>query len=353
MIQQREFAGYCWVLALTIVMLLLGGCSEEITITFAEDERWFAEAYYMDACTGSETTYCREMERVIREAEKLGISGTRMGETVILEGQGYDLLEVMLEKSICCHAAEIDLRTEDSESRIYFSLKEKEIEVEEMDWTITLSGGEIIRSNGTKTDEAGETQWRGYGYDSEKVIRDRPKREMIAVLTSVGVIRPPIIIPIVIALVMIGLIALMVFFGIRQRGKAFWFLVALIVPLIGLLVISINDSCSRQCVNFNPSTISLFDGTCLEYYDPDFPACTASAINGMYDSLGEIDSYDMFFIGLFACFPALFVFVIILVLGRILKFRIPFTGSRQRNGTAEPTDQLPGQENNDGEEEET
>ncbi len=363
MIYQSKSAGYGKFFAFVIAILLLGACSEDITINFEEDERWTAVAYYDQACTSADSPYCQEMERVIEEAEDLGIHGSRMGERVILEGQDYESLEAMLDRSLCCQSALIELRDEEGEPRIHFSLSEKDSDREEWGWTITLVGGEIISSNGTSTGERGETEWSVGSY--EYSYEHRPKEEMAAVLTPKAGPRNPLLLPIVMIGAIASLIILLVVFWFLRWRRAFWLLSALFIALICVLLFipflfgqdSSQSDCSPECVNFNPSVVDLYGGECLEYYYPGPEECSKepadpiSVINRIYDSYREADLLR--FIATFcACGTGLLVSGFIFILARRVGYRIPFSGSRLRKKPANPTNQLPDHQKNAGVEEE-
>jgi len=225
---------------------------------------------------------------------RLGISGYRRGETVIFEGQGYDLLEEMLDRSQCCESAVIELRSDAGEHWIYFSLKEKDNAFQgrdEWDWTITLVGSEVISSSGFNPGETlGQTQWtvsRSSWSSEENRLRNRPKKEMVALLREKGPdpipTGPAIIPPIVLGTGIFVTMILIVVSLLTRRRKAVWVFSILFCALIctlALIIIPVSDSvpdsvpdCDYQCVNYDLRIGSSLDRVCVEYAYIESPNC--------------------------------------------------------------------------------
>jgi hypothetical protein len=147
---------------LVVMVLILCGCDEEISIVFREEEKWAANVSYDPEWVigggNPNKDFTIEIEEALSKAEELGVRGSRKADSLDFGGQGYNGLEELLELSRCCESAEIDIRTEDGERRVHFTLFEKDDPM--VDWEINLYGDEIVSNSQTWHEERkGQAIW--------------------------------------------------------------------------------------------------------------------------------------------------------------------------------------------------
>lgn len=168
------------VLLLSVALVLvLCSCEEDISIVFMEDEKWAGNVSYgRVALNDPSIAHKDEIEVALWMADQFGARGFPRDDSLYFEGQGYSGLEELLELSQCCESAEIDIRNEDGERRVHFTLYEKENS--DIEWELNLYGTEII-----STSQGWQPGGEGQAIRSSN-IRTRFTRPMKAVLTEKG-----------------------------------------------------------------------------------------------------------------------------------------------------------------------
>jgi hypothetical protein len=176
---------YSLLVVMTASFLFLVGCGAEIdeSVTFYRDEQWSTEfklstSAEMIALLGSPAEIERELDELVTEAKELGIdaswNSSRQDRTLIYtiqgKGKGYDALnEFMFD-----NRAQIWVEEDGGKRHIHFSQPVSRDFIDANRYTVTLTGGEIISSNGTALDR-GSVQWVNPSGRMEAVLTEKSR----------------------------------------------------------------------------------------------------------------------------------------------------------------------------------
>jgi len=176
---------YRWLLLMFTAVLFLVGCGAEIdqSVTFYRDEQWSAElrlgtSIEMAALLGSPTEIERELDNIVAEAKNLGVDASWKSSqrdrtliyTIETKGRGYDALnEIMFD-----NRAQISVVEDEGRRHIHFSQPVSRDFLDANRYAVTLTGGEIVSSNGTALDR-GSVQWVNPSGRMEAVLTEKSR----------------------------------------------------------------------------------------------------------------------------------------------------------------------------------
>lgn len=136
--------------------------SEHISIAIKENENWEALFDYEACGLNMAGMYCTSFDKGIHEAsswiEELDVEGSRDGGEIYFKGQGYQTLEMMLDRSQCCGSPQIAVHTNNNVQQIYFTLTERGNHNLDS-WSVSLKGEDIISSNEIEPGEESGIAW--------------------------------------------------------------------------------------------------------------------------------------------------------------------------------------------------
>ena len=181
--QQPSF--YFWLLSMFTAVFFLVGCGADIdqSVTFYRNEQWSAEiklgiSAEMVALLGSPAEIESELDNWVTEAKQIGVDASwkssQDGGTLIYtleaNGTGYDALkEIMFD-----NRTEIAVLEEGGKRHIHFSQPVSRDLLDANRYTITLTGSEIISSNGTALGR-GSVQWINPSGRMEAVLTEKSR----------------------------------------------------------------------------------------------------------------------------------------------------------------------------------
>jgi hypothetical protein len=182
---KRQPSLYSWLLSMVTVVFFLVGCGADIdqSVTFYRNEQWSAEiklgtSAEMVALLGSPAEIERELDSWVTEAKQIGVDASwkssQEGRTLIYtleaNGTGYDALKEMMFDN----RTQITVIEEEGKRHIHFSQPVSRDFLDANRYTITLTGGEIISSNGTVLDR-GSVQWVDPSGRMEAVLTEKSR----------------------------------------------------------------------------------------------------------------------------------------------------------------------------------
>lgn len=176
---------YFWLLSMVTAVFFLVGCGANIdqSVTFYRNEQWSAEinlgtSAEMVALLGSPAEIERELDGWVTEAKQIGVDASwkssQEGRTLIYtleaNGTGYDALKEMMFDN----RTQITVIEEEGKRHIHFSHPVSRDFLDANRYTITLTGGEIISSNGAVLDR-GSVQWVDPSGRMEAVLTEKSR----------------------------------------------------------------------------------------------------------------------------------------------------------------------------------
>lgn len=168
---------------ITVVLSLLSGCGADIdqSVTFYRNEAWEADmSFSIDAETlalfSNPGEIETELDKAVQEAEAMGVKAswdsrrkdTTLIYTIHTEGEGLATLrEIAFDGSGQLTVTEVE-----GKRQIFFSQPSSGSFMDASQYTLTLTGGEIISSNGQKIDN-NTVQWTNPAGRMEAVLTEK------------------------------------------------------------------------------------------------------------------------------------------------------------------------------------